>query len=78
MTNKDADSELAKDASVYGRAYEMLYVDSDGATRFKKVNPKEVITVYDNTVENEMLYAIRFYNETDILGENEYTMIEGV
>lgn len=73
---QDADSELAKDASVYGRAYEMLYVDSEGATRFKKVNPKEVITVYDNTVENEMLYAIRFYNETDILGENEYTMIE--
>lgn len=72
---QDADSELAKDASVYGRAYEMLYVDSDGATRFKKVSPKEVITVYDNTVENEMLYAIRFYNETDILGENEYTMI---
>lgn len=73
---QDADSELAKDASVYGRAYEMLYVDSEGATRFKKVNPKEVITVYDNTVENEMLYAIRFYNETDILGENEYTIIE--
>lgn len=72
----DENSELAKDASIYGKSYEMLYVDGEGATRFKKVNTKEVITIYDNTIENEMLYAIRFYGDTDIMGENPFTIVE--
>ena len=72
----DENSEIAKDASIYGKAYEMLYVDTNSATRFKKVNPKEVICVYDNTVEAEMLFAIRFYSGADIKGENDYSMAE--
>lgn len=73
---QDENSELAKDASVYGVAHEMLYVDENGATRFKRVNPKEVIIIYDNTVENEMLYAIRHYIDKDILTNEDYIMIE--
>ena len=72
----DENSEIAKDASIYGRAYEMLYVDANSATRFKKVNPKEVICVYDDTIEGDMLFAIRFYSGTDILGENPYSTAE--
>lgn len=72
----DENSELAKDASIYGKAYEMLYVDEGSATRFKKVNPKEVILIYDDTVESEMLFALRFYSGTNIMGENAYTMCE--
>ena len=72
----DENSEIAKDASIYGKAYEMLYVDSNSATRFKKVNPKEVICVYDDTIEGDMLFAIRFYSGSDIMGENAYSIAE--
>ena len=72
----DENSEIAKDTSIYGRSYEMLYIDSNSSTRFKKVNPKEVICVYDDTVEGEMLYAIRFYSGTDITGDNPYSIAE--
>lgn len=73
---QDENSELAKDASVYGVAYEMMYFDSDAAIRFKRVNPKEVILIFDNTVENELLYAIRYFEEADILGKNKKTRCE--
>ena len=36
---QDENAELANNASVYGVAYEMCYVDADGMVRFKKVNP---------------------------------------
>jgi SPP1 family phage portal protein len=72
----DQNTEIGKDASVYGRAYEMLYVDFKGSTRFKKVSPMEVITIYDNTIEEELLYTIRFYSATDIMGLNAHTIAE--
>ena len=73
---QDENSELAKDASVYGIAYEMLYFDRDQAIRFKRVNPKEVILIYDNTVESELLYAIRYFEEADVTGKDVKTRCE--
>lgn len=58
---QDENSELAKDASIYGIAYEMLYVDEEGSVRFKRIKPEEVICIYDDTVEGELLYAIRYF-----------------
>ena len=43
----DENSELAKDASIYGVAYELLYMSNeDNMLRFKRLDPKEVIPVY--------------------------------
>ena len=72
----DENSEIARDASIYGVGYEMMYFDSDKAVRFKKINPKEVILIYDNTVEEEMLYAIRYYAISDITGKEIKTRVE--
>ena len=39
----DENAELAKNASIYGVAYEMLYLsEEDKMIRFKTLNPKEV------------------------------------
>ena len=73
---QDENAELANNASIYGVAYEMCYVDKDGMVRFKNINPKELILIYDNTIENELLYAIRYYDDKDIFTEQEYTVIE--
>lgn len=73
---QDHNSEIAKDASIYGVAYEMLYVDSNGITRFKKTSPIETIVIYDDTVENEMLAAIRFYQNADIETKTVKSFVE--
>lgn len=69
-------SELAKDTSIFGEAYEMLYLDNDGEIRFKRLEPMFCIPIYDNTVEEELLYFIRHYDETDIVSGNTTTYIE--
>ena len=59
-------AELATDASINGSAYELLYVDTDGMLRFKRLDPTYAIAIYDNTIEQELLYFIRYYDEADI------------
>lgn len=65
--NDEADEnvELARTCSIYGRAFELLYVDEDGAVRFKRLDTKECIPIFDDTIENDLLYLIRFYKDKD-------------
>lgn len=72
---QDEDMELAKDMSIFGLAIELLYIDKDGATRIKRLDPRETILVYDDTLEDELLYAIRYYKCTDILTDKNYYMV---
>lgn len=76
--NDEADEnvELARACSIYGIAFEMLYVDEDGVVRFKQLDTKECIPVYDDTIENELLYLIRYYTNKDIVTDKVTTIIE--
>lgn len=67
---------LAKEASVFGVAYELVYVDIRGDVRFKKLKATECIPIYDNTLEDELLYLIRFYDSKDILEKEATRIIE--
>lgn len=60
-------SELAKDASIFGVAYELMYIDRDKEIRFKKISPIGAIPIYDDSIENELLYFIRYWDNTDIM-----------
>lgn len=68
--------ELATLSSIYGVSYELVYIDKQGEIRFKKLDPKECIPIYDDTLENELLYLIRFYQDKDILDATENTVVE--
>ena len=72
----DEDISLAKNQSIYGKAVEMLYIDADGITRIASINPKEVIFVYDDTVEADILFAIRLIPVHDLLNDKNYYNIE--
>ena len=61
----DNDLSIAESQSIYGRAYELMYVDEDGHTRFKDLNTLESIPIYDGTVERNLKYFIRFLEEQD-------------
>ena len=50
-------------SSIYGYAYEIMYLDNEAKPRFKAINPSEMIVCYDNTLEENIALAIRYYDE---------------
>ena len=73
----DENAELAKNASIYGVAYEMLYLsEEDKMIRFKTLNPKEVIPVFDKTIEQNLLAVIRYYDDYDYVEDKTFTIVE--
>ena len=71
----DENTELAKSASIYGVAYELLYV-SDDMVRFKSLNPKECIPIFDNTLDSNLLAFIRYYDDYDVVHDKTSVMVE--
>lgn len=65
--NKD----LAKNQSIFGVAYEIMYIDSDGNPRFKALPSEGMIMIYGNDIEEELIYAIRYWEELDIESGNK-------
>lgn len=63
--NDEADNNttLAKMASIYGYAYEIMYIDKYAKPRFKAIDPSQLIVCYDNTLEENIILAIRYYDE---------------
>lgn len=69
------DSELLRMGLAYGKAYELHYMDEDGMERFEELTALDGIPVYDNTIERELLYFIRFYRE-DTLDEASGILVD--
>lgn len=59
----DEDSEYLRQALIYGKSFELNYIDEDGKQRFAVLDARECIPVYDTTVEQKLIYVIRFYRE---------------
>lgn len=66
-----ADSELLRNALIAGVAYEIVYLDEYGAERFKMLDSRSVIPIYDNTLNQELKAVIRFYKE-DMVDNDVY------
>ena len=65
---QDEDAELFRNGLIFGRGAEICYIDEDKQVRFKTLDSREVIPVYDNTLNGDLLYAVRFW--VDDLVEN--------
>ena len=76
---EDEESELAKMACIYGRAFELLYQDEDTQTNVVYNSPENMFMVYDDTVKQEPLFAVRYGIDEDkkIHGE-VYTLLETI
>ena len=61
------DADFLLNALIYGTAAELMYIDSVGKTRFRLIDPTQCFGVYDDSLENDLLYFVRFYkaNEWD-------------
>ena len=75
--NDEADNNttLAKYSSIAGYAVELLYIDENSNARFKALPGDEVAIVYDNTLEENILYAIRYFEEDIPGGDKTKTTI---
>ena len=63
------DVELATDASVFGHAFERVYTDENTDSWSTRVDPRNVILVYDDTVKHEKMFAIVYVPSYDEKGE---------
>ena len=55
------DSEFLQEGLVCGVAYELCYVNEDNERKFKGLDSLQVIPVYSNDLDEQLLYGIYFY-----------------
>lgn len=70
------DSQLLRDALVYGKAFEMNYIDEEGEQRFKVLDPRTVIPIYSDTLNEELLMCVRFWKEDPVTQEDDLYFVE--
>lgn len=68
-TEKRENFKLAKTCSIKGECFEVLYVNADGNIKFRKIEPESCFLVFDNTIENKLLHAVRYYSD-ELIDEN--------
>lgn len=61
----DHNAELSKICSIYGRAYEMYFVDENGNIGMQATAPDESFIIYDNSILNRTKAYVRYYKDTD-------------
>lgn len=59
--SRTEDSELLKQALIYGRAFELCYVDEDGQQRFRILDSRETFAIYENNLNEDLLAVVRFF-----------------
>ena len=57
---EDEESELFKMACIYGHSFEYLYQDEYAETKVVYVSPKDMFIVYDDSIEQKPLFAVRY------------------
>lgn len=63
---EDEEYELAKIACIYGHGFEYMFQDEDAKTCVVYNSPEDMFLVYDNTVKQQPLFAVRYgYDEDD-------------
>lgn len=62
---QDENVKLAKAAGIKGTAFELLYFDEQAQLRFGVIDPDNLIMVYDNAINPNPVYAIRYWYEDD-------------
>lgn len=70
------DSEYLRNALIFGRAFEINYVDEDAIQRFKVLDSRECIPIYSNDLNNDLLYVIRYYVADTVNNEQDEYYIE--
>lgn len=64
-TNQDnVNAELAKLCSIYGHAYELLYLDENAEASTAYIDPREAFIIYDESIVSRPRYGVRYYRNS--------------
>lgn len=69
-------TNLGKDLATTGVAYELIYLDNEKNIKLKRLNAESVFMIYDSTVEETPLMAVRFMSIEDYISNDTYTVVE--
>lgn len=73
---QSTDNSLARDQSIFGVGYEMIYMDEDKHIRTCRLNPKQTFVIYNNDLDKKVLYGVRLYDTEDIISNEKTINIE--
>ena len=59
------DSDFLLDALIYGVAAELMYIDNEGKTRFRTINPTGCFGICDDSLTGDLMYFVRLYKAND-------------
>lgn len=59
------DADFLLNALIYGTAAELMYIDKNGQTRFRLINPTQCFGVYDDSLTGDLMYFVRMYKVSD-------------
>ncbi len=68
---QDHNMEIAKNISIYGSSYEMMYIDEMAKIRFALIKPSEIIMIR-STDKKEILGVLRFVEIKELFKESYY------
>ena len=68
------DAAFLKDALIYGKACELMYIDSEAKTRFKLIDPINCFGVYDDSLCADLMYFVRMYKIDDWSDEAKWAV----
>ena len=61
----DNNAELSKMCSIYGKGYEMYYVDDRGEIGITYLSPEDAFMIYDDSILERPRYFCRIYKDAD-------------
>lgn len=64
-SQNDNNAELSKRCSIYGHAYEFLYMDEESETRITYLDPQQAFVIYDDTIAQEPLYGVHVLTDSE-------------
>lgn len=69
----DLNSELSKTSSIYGKAYELYYVDDSAKICVAVSSPTNSVMVYDDGIVPKPKYFIRYYKGADNIERGSFS-----
>lgn len=64
------DIDLARNGSIFGASYEMLYFSGNGEIKLASLDPRSAFVVYDDTVEQKAVFGVYYmpvYDENNFV-----------
>ena len=62
---EDKNAEISKMSSIYGRAYEMYYIDESSQLCIAPLSPIEAFIIYSEGIVAKPLYFVRYFKNSD-------------